>query len=78
MVALVERMLDLNKRRGGSRTAQLGRPPADGRRAPTAAGGDTGATDLERDIASTDREIDELVHELYGITEEERQIIERE
>ncbi len=31
---------------------------------------------LERDIASTDREIDELVYELYGITDEERKIIE--
>jgi hypothetical protein len=31
---------------------------------------------LEREIASTDREIDELVYELYGITDEERKIIE--
>jgi len=30
----------------------------------------------ERDIASTDAEIDELVYELYGITDEERRIIE--
>jgi hypothetical protein len=31
---------------------------------------------IEREIASTDAEIDELVYELYGITEEERKIIE--
>jgi hypothetical protein len=31
---------------------------------------------LEREIASTDQEIDELVYELYGITNDERKIIE--
>ncbi len=31
---------------------------------------------LEPEIASTDAEIDNLVYELYGITEEERRIIE--
>lgn len=31
---------------------------------------------LEREIAATDEEIDELVYELYGITKEERKIIE--
>ncbi len=31
---------------------------------------------LERDIASTDEEIDHLVYELYGITAEERKIVE--
>jgi type I restriction-modification system DNA methylase subunit len=31
---------------------------------------------LEREIASTDHEIDDLVYELYGISEEERAIIE--
>ncbi len=31
---------------------------------------------LEREIVSTDREIDERVYELYGITDEERKIIE--
>ena len=30
----------------------------------------------DREIAATDREIDELVYELYGITAEERKIIE--
>ena len=32
---------------------------------------------LARDIASTDREIDALVYELYGLTDEEIKIVER-
>jgi hypothetical protein len=31
---------------------------------------------LTREIASTDREIDNLVYELYGLTEEEIKIVE--
>ena len=31
---------------------------------------------LEREIAATDGEIDNLVYELYGITDEDRKIIE--
>ena len=31
---------------------------------------------VEREIAATDAEIDDLLYELYGITEEERKIIE--
>jgi len=31
---------------------------------------------LEREIPSTDREMDELVYELYGITDEQRKIIQ--
>ena len=31
---------------------------------------------IEREIASADAEIDDLVYELYGITDEEREIIE--
>lgn len=31
---------------------------------------------MQRQIAHTDREIDDLVYKLYGITEEERKIIE--
>jgi uncharacterized protein (UPF0335 family) len=31
---------------------------------------------VEREIAATDGEIDDLVYELYGITGEERKIIE--
>ncbi len=32
---------------------------------------------VEREIAATDHEFDELVYKLYGITKEEREIIER-
>ena len=32
--------------------------------------------ELERRIERTDREIDELVYELYGLTEEERRVVE--
>jgi predicted nucleic acid-binding Zn-ribbon protein len=31
---------------------------------------------LQRQIASTDKQIEELVYELYGLTEEERKIVE--
>jgi hypothetical protein len=31
---------------------------------------------LEREIALTDAQIDELVYELYGVTDEERKIID--
>ncbi len=31
---------------------------------------------LEREIAATDEEIDDLVYELYGITDEERKVVE--
>ncbi len=33
---------------------------------------------LDREIGATDAEIDELVYELYGITDEEREIIEEQ
>ncbi len=33
---------------------------------------------LQRQIAATDKQIDELVHELYGLTEEEVRITESE
>ena len=57
IVALVDRMLELNKKKHSGKLApsQLDR--------------------LEREIAATDEEIDELVYRLYGITEEERKII---
>ena len=58
LVGLVERMLELNKKKHSGKLApsQLDR--------------------VERDIASTDAEIDELVYELHGITDEEQKIIE--
>ena len=31
---------------------------------------------IDRDIAATDRRIDELVYELYGLTEKEIRIVE--
>ena len=58
MVALVERMLELNKKKHSGKLA-----PSELDR-------------LEREIAATDQEIDNLVYELYGITHEERKIIE--
>lgn len=59
LVALVERMLELNKQKHSSGH----RPPLQ-------------IEHLEREIAATDEEIDNLVYELYWITEEERKIIE--
>ena len=58
MVALVDRMLELNKQKHSGKLApsQLER--------------------LEREIAATDAAIDNLVYELYGITAEDRRIIE--
>ena len=41
-----------------------------------AAIGGTNEEKLEREIARTDAEIDDLVYGLYGITDEERRIIE--
>jgi hypothetical protein len=58
MVALVKRMLDLNKKKHSGKLA-----PSELDR-------------LEREIATTDAEIDELVYELYGITDDEREIVE--
>jgi hypothetical protein len=58
MVALVERMLELNRKKHSGKLA-----PSELHR-------------LERETASTDAEIDQLVYELYGITDEHRRIIE--
>lgn len=57
-MALVERMLELNKQKHSGKLA-----PSELER-------------LERDIAAADAEIDALVYALYGITDEERKIIE--
>jgi hypothetical protein len=62
MVALVERMLELNKKKHSF--PQSGIAPSELDR-------------LDREIAATDNQIDELVYELYGITHEERKIIEK-
>jgi hypothetical protein len=58
MVALVERMLELNKQKHSGKLA-----PSELDR-------------LEREVTSTDAEIDNLVYELYGISDEERRTIE--
>jgi hypothetical protein len=58
MVALVDRMLQMNKRKHSGKLA-----PSEPDR-------------LEREIAAADREIDELVYDLYGITDEEKRMIE--
>jgi fido (protein-threonine AMPylation protein) len=57
MVSLVERMLELHKRRSSTKS------PND-------------KTRLQRQIDATDREIDRLVYNLYGLTEEEIKIVE--
>jgi len=58
IVALVDRMLELNKKKHSANLAPFQ------------------LDSLEREIASTDAEIDNLVYELYGITDEERKIVE--
>lgn len=57
LVTLVDRMLDLNKKRASI-------PPSAEREK------------IEREIAVTDEKIDEIVYGLYGVTEEEKKIIE--
>ncbi|MBI2861299.1 MAG: hypothetical protein HYX89_00605 [Chloroflexi bacterium] len=56
--ALVERMLDLHKRK-----ADKSLPQSD-------------LEDIQREIARTDREIDDLVYDLYGLTEDKRRVVE--
>jgi hypothetical protein len=57
MVALVEEMLELDKKRATAKTEH-------------------DQTALKRQIEMTDKQIDELVYDLYGLTEEERKIVE--
>jgi len=59
MVALVERMLKMNRQLPKAKTPDE-------------------KTRLERQIAATDKQIDNLVYELYGLTEEEIKIVEGE
>jgi len=60
LVALVERMLELNKRLAPIRNTPCNEQ--DG---------------LLREIDRTDSEIDNLVYDLYGLTEEERKVVEK-
>lgn len=59
LVALVDKMLELNKR-----LAPIRNTPCNER------------DELLREIKHTDNEIDNLVYDLYGLTEEERKIVE--
>jgi hypothetical protein len=58
MVALMDRMPEMNKRKHSGKLA-----PSELER-------------IDREILATDTEIDNVVYELYGITNEERKIIE--
>ena len=51
------------------RTLKLHKDPPKARTAPD-------KTAIERQIAATDRQIDQLVYELYGLTQEEIRIVE--
>ena len=59
LVALVDRMLELNKRLAPIRNTSCNE-----------------RDELTREIERTDRKIDNLVYDLYGLTEEEREIVE--
>jgi type I restriction-modification system DNA methylase subunit len=59
MVALVEQMLDLNKKLAAVKVGHEKEA-------------------LQRQIDATDKQIDELVYELYNITEQERRIVENQ
>ena len=59
LVALVNRMLELNKRLAPIRNTFCNE-----------------RDELLREIERTDREIDNLVYDLYGVTEEERKVVE--
>lgn len=57
MVKLVERMLEMHKKKPQAKTPQE-------------------ITRIERDITNTEKEIDQLVYELYGLTKDEIKIVE--
>ena len=60
LVALVERMLELNKRLAPIRNTPCNEQD-----------------ELQREIERTDRKIDNLVYDLYGLTVEEREIVSK-
>jgi hypothetical protein len=69
-------MLELNKKR---QVAPPSRRPRGRQDAGATSFGKLAPSELdrlEREIAAADQKIDELVYELYGITKEERKIIE--
>lgn len=59
LVALVDRMLELNKRLAPIRNTACSEQE-----------------ELLRQIKQTDQEIDNVVYDLYGLTEEERKVVE--
>jgi hypothetical protein len=59
MVALVDQMLNLNKKLNNAKLPQE-------------------KNLLQRQIETTDKQIDQLVYELYDLTEEEIKIVESE
>jgi hypothetical protein len=59
LVALVDKMLELNRRLSPIRNTPCNEHD-----------------ELLREIERTDKEIDNLVYDLYGLTEEERQIVQ--
>jgi hypothetical protein len=65
MVELVEQMLSLHKQLPATKTA--GKPAAKTEHEKTV---------IQRQIEATDKQIDQLVYELYGLTEEEIKIVE--
>ncbi len=65
MVELVEQMLALHKQLPATKTA--GKPAAKTEHEKTV---------IQRQIEATDKQIDQLVYELYGLTEEEIKIVE--
>lgn len=67
MVSLVERMLDLHKKLAAAQThGGFGRSQS----------AYHVKTALQRQIEATDRQIDTLVYELYGLTAEEVSVVE--
>lgn len=67
MVALVERMLSLHEQNKGLQPLVQGQNV-----------GARPAAELAQEIAATDKQIDALVYELYGLTDEEIRIVEGE
>jgi hypothetical protein len=65
MVELVEQMLSLHKQLPATKTA--GKPAAKTEHEKTV---------IQRQIEATDKQIDQLVYELYALTEEEIKIVE--
>jgi hypothetical protein len=75
MVALVERMLELNNQKAVAPPSWRHRDEKGRLEAGATKLAPSELDRLEREIAATDAEIDELVYEVCGITADERKII---